>query len=140
MSIPQLSVFVENKPGHLADTLATLAGGGVNVLSFTIADTADYGILRIIVDRVEQAKDLLNAAGYAVVEHPVACAVLSNEPGALASVVRLVSGSGLDIEYIYLGVGDSLLMKAEQVDKLEKLLVDSGLRVLSRGDLGQPMV
>jgi hypothetical protein len=138
MSIPQLSVFVENKPGHLADTLGTLAGGSVNVLSFTIADTADYGILRIVVDQVERAKEILSASGYAVVEHPVVCAVLPNEPGALASVARLVSDSGLDIEYIYLGAGDSLLLKSEQVDKLEKLLVDSGLRVLAPGDLGQP--
>lgn len=138
MSIPQLSVFVENKPGHLADTLGTLADGGVNVLSFTIADTADYGILRIIVDKVELAKGLLNAGGYAVVEHPVACALLPNEPGALASVASLVSGSGLDIEYIYLGARDSLLMRTEQVDKLERLLVDSGLRVLGPGDLGRP--
>jgi hypothetical protein len=136
MSIPQLSVFVENKPGHLADALGTLAKGGVNVLSFTIADTADYGILRIVVDQGERAKDLLNAAGYAVVEHPVVCAVLPDEPGALASVARLVSDSGLDIEYIYLGARDSLLLKTEELDRLEHLLTDSGLRVLGPADLG----
>ena len=102
MSITQLSVFVENRPGHLADTLATLAEGQVNILSFTIADTADYGILRLVVDQVEPAKELLEAAGYAVVEHPVVCALLPNKPGVLAAVMRLVSDSGLDIEYIYL--------------------------------------
>jgi len=136
MSIPQLSVFVENKPGHLADALGTLAKGGVNVLSFTIADTADYGILRIVVDQGERAKDLLNAAGYAVVEHPVVCAVLPDEPGALASVARLVSDSGLDIEYIYLGARDSLLLKTEELGRLEDLLTNSGLRVLGPADLG----
>jgi hypothetical protein len=135
MSVPQLSVFVENKPGHLADTLSTLAEGGVNVLSFTIADTEDYGILRIIVDDAERAKDLLQPAGYAVVEHPVVCALLPNEPGALAAVVRLVSESGLDIEYVYLGARDSLLLKTEELERLEKLLVASGLRVLEPGDL-----
>ena len=136
MSIPQLSVFVENKPGHLADALGTLAKGRVNVLSFTIADTADYGILRIVVDQGERAKDLLNAAGYAVVEHPVVCAVLPDEPGALASVARLVSDSGLDIEYIYLGARDSLLLKTEELGRLEDLLTNSGLRVLGPADLG----
>jgi hypothetical protein len=140
MSIPQLSVFVENKPGHLADALGVLADGDVNVLSFTIADTSDYGILRIVVDRVERAKDILDAAGYAVVEHPVACAVLPNEPGALASAARLVSGCGLDIEYIYLGAHDSLLMRTEQVEELERLLVESGLRVLGPGDFNRPLV
>ena len=136
MSIPQLSVFVENKAGHLADTLGTLAKGGVNVLSFTIADTADYGILRIVVDQAEKAKYLLNDSGYAVVEHPVVCAVLPNQPGALASVARVVSESGLDIEYVYLGAHDSLLLKTEELDRLERLLVESGFRVLGPGDLG----
>jgi hypothetical protein len=135
MSIPQLSVFVENRPGHLADTLATLADGQVNILSFTIADTSDYGILRIVVDQAERAKTLLHTAGYAVVEHPVVCALLPNRPGALASVARLVSESGLDIEYIYLGAKDSLLLKTEELEKLERLLVESGLQVLGPGDL-----
>lgn len=136
MSIPQLSVFVENKPGHLAETLGTLADGKVNVLSFTIADTADYGILRLVVDQPDRAKKLLNASGYAVVEHPVVCAVLPDEPGALASVARVVSESGLDIEYIYLGAHDSLLLKTEELERLERLLVESGFRVLGPGDLG----
>ena len=135
MSIPQLSVFVENKPGHLADTLATLAEGRVNVLSFTIADTADYGILRLVVDQVELAKTLLETAGYAVVEHPVVCALLPNEPGVLAAVARLVAQSGLDIEYIYLGTRDSLLLKTEELERLEDLLVEHGFRVLGPGDL-----
>lgn len=136
MSITQLSVFVENKPGHLADTLSTIAQGGVNVLSFTIADTADYGILRIIVDHVERAKQVLETGGYSVVEHPVVGALLPNLPGTLAAVVRLVSDSGLDIEYIYLGTRDSLLLKTEELDRLEALLVENGFRVLQPGDLG----
>jgi len=138
MSITQLSVFVENKPGHLADTLATLAGGNVSVLSFTIADTADYGILRLVVDDVDRAQALLSAGGYAVVEHPVVGAVLPNRPGVLAGVLRLVSDSGLDIEYIYLGARDSLLLKTEELERLETLLVENGFPVLGPGDLTRP--
>ncbi len=138
MSIPQLSVFVENKPGHLADALDTLAEGKVNVLSFTIADTADYGILRLVVDQVERGRQLLGEAGYAVVEHPVVCAVIPDEPGTLASVARLVADSGLDIEYIYLGARHSLMLKTEELDRLETLLVGSGFRVLGPGDLASP--
>ncbi len=138
MSIIQLSVFVENRPGHLADTLATLAEGRVNILSFTIADTADYGILRLVVDDVQRAKDLFASAGYAVVEHPVVCAQLPNEPGILAAVMRMVSDSGLDIEYIYLGTRDSLLLKTEQLDRLEALLIENGFPVMGPGDLNPP--
>jgi len=138
MSIPQLSVFVENKPGHLAEALGTLAAGDVNVLSFTIADTTDYGILRLVVDQLEKAKDLFNTAGYVVVENPVVGALLPNRPGALTSVLRLVSEHGLDIEYIYLGTRDSLMLKTDELDRLESLLVENGFRVLRPDDLGQP--
>ena len=128
-------MFVENKPGHLADTLATLAAGGVNIHSFTIADTNDYGILRLVVDKVEQAKDALGRAGYMVVEHPVVRTVLPDEPGSLAAVVRLVSESGLDIEYVYQGNRDTLLVKTEELGRLEALLVERGFRVLGPGDI-----
>ena len=136
MSITQLSVFVENRPGHLADALGTLADGNVNVLSFTIADTTDYGILRLVVDQVERAEGLLKSAGYTVVKHPVVCALLPNKPGVLAGVLHLVSDSGLDIEYIYLGARDSLLLKTEELERLESLLVENGFRVLGPADLG----
>jgi len=135
MSITQLSVFVENKPGHLADTLSTLAEGRVNILSFTIAETTDYGILRLVVDQVEKARLLLVAAGYAAVEHPVVCALVPNEPGVLATVTRLVSDSGLNIEYVYLGPHDTLILRTEELERLESLLVDKGFRALGPGDL-----
>lgn len=135
MSVPQLSVFVENKPGHLADTLATLATAGIDIHSFTIADTNDYGILRLVVDKVDAAKEALSRAGYMVVEHPVVRTVLRDEPGALASVVRLVHESGLDIEYVYQGNKDTLCIKTEDLARMEELLVKSGFRVLSPGDV-----
>jgi hypothetical protein len=130
MSVRQLSVFVENKTGHLAAALGTLAEGGVNVLSFTIADTTDYGILRLIVDQVDLAKELLGKGDYAVVEHRVVCALVPNEPGVLAEIARLIAESSIDIDYIYLGTGDSLLLKAEEYGELEALLVSRGFRVL----------
>jgi hypothetical protein len=135
VSVPQLSVFVENKPGHLADTLTTLATAGVNIHSFTIADTSDYGVLRLVVDRGERAKEALAGAGYMVVEHPVVRTVLRDEPGALAAVVRLVYESGLDIEYIYQGNRDTLCVKTEELGRMEALLVENGFRVLGPDDV-----
>ena len=135
MSVPQLSVFVENKPGHLADALDTLAAAQVNIHSFTIADTADYGILRLIVDKVQAAKEALAAAGYMVVEHPVVRVLLRDEAGALAVVVRSVHESGLDIEYIYQGNRDTLCVKTEELERLEALLAENGFRVLGPNDV-----
>ena len=134
MSITQLSVFVENKPGHLADTLATLAAGNVNIHSFTIADTEDYGILRIVVDDVDRAKQILASGGYTVAEHKVVRALIPNVPGSLAAVARLVSDSGLDIEYLCLGAQDSLVIRTEELERLETLLVDNGFRVVRPGE------
>jgi hypothetical protein len=135
MSITQLSVFVENKPGHLAETFSTIAQGGVNVLNFTIADTADYGVLRLIVDDVERAKRALSEGGYTVVEHLVVGAFLPNEPGTLAAIMRMVTDSGLNVEYIYIGRRDTLVLKTEQLETLEYLLIENGFRVLQPGDL-----
>lgn len=134
MSITQLSVFVENRTGHLADALGTLADSGVNVLAFAIADTADYGILRLVVDRVGRAEELLKTADYAVAETTVVCTVIPDEPGVLATIARLVAESGLAMEYIYLGARHTLVMKAEETERLEQLLVAKGLRVLGPDD------
>lgn len=130
VSVRQLSVFVENRTGHLADAFDTLAAGDVNVLSFTIADTTDYGILRLIVDHVDRAKELLAAADYAVVEHPVVQALVPNEPGVLARISRLVAGSDIAIEYLYLGAGDTLMFRAEEYERLESLLAEHGFSVV----------
>jgi hypothetical protein len=135
MSITQLSVFVENKAGHLADALGILADGGVNVLAFTIADTTDYGILRLVVDQLPLAKGLLSDADYAVVQHQVVCTLIPDQPGALAAIARLVADSGLDIDYIYLGARHSLLLKTEELDRLEGLLVERGFRILGSNAL-----
>lgn len=114
--------------------LSTLAAGNVNITSFTIAETVDYGLLRLIVDDVDRAKQLLADADYAVVEHPVVSAVLPNKPGVLAEVAKLVAESDIDIEYIYLGGRDTLLMRAEQIERLETLLGERGLRVLQSNE------
>jgi hypothetical protein len=135
LSVRQLSVFVENKPGHLADALATLASAGVNIHSFTIADTTDYGILRLILNEVEKAQQALSEAGYMVVEHPVVRTVLKDEAGALAAVIRMVHESGLDVEYIYQGNRDTLCVKTEELERLEDLLVKNGFRVLGPEDV-----
>jgi hypothetical protein len=129
MSVRQLSVFVENKTGHLAAVMRTLAEGGVNVLSFTIADTTDYGILRLIVDQVDRAKELLVGGDYAVIEHRLVRALVPNEPGVLAAILQVVAESRIDIEYIYLGAGDTLLFKAEEYEELEQLLESHGFSV-----------
>jgi hypothetical protein len=137
VSIRQLSVFVENKSGRIADVVGTLADGGVNIIAFALADTTDYGILRLIVDRVEKAKGILEAGRFAVAEHPVGCAQMPHNPGALAAIARLVYNSGLNIEYMYLGAGYSLVLKTNEIESLERLLLENGFALLDEQELGQ---
>jgi hypothetical protein len=83
---------------------------------------------------VENAKEALGRAGYVVAEHSVVRVLLPDQPGALAGVVRLISESGLDIEYVYQGNRDTLLVKTEELGRMEELMVQGGFRVLSPGD------
>lgn len=136
VSIRQLSVFVENKSGRIADVVGTLADGGVNIIAFALADTTDYGILRLILGDPDKATEMLEAQRFAVAVHPVACAQIPHTPGSLASVARLVSNSSLNIEYMYLGAGYSLILKTDEIESLERLLRSNGVSLLSEQDLG----
>jgi len=93
------------------------------------------GILRMLVDDLPRARDLLQTAGSYGRREPHSRRPSSQRPGALAAVARLVADSGLDIEYIYLGARDSLLLKTEELERLERLLLENGFRVLEPGDL-----
>jgi len=135
MSIRQLSVFVENKSGRVADVVGALADGGVNIVAFALADTTDYGILRLIVDQPDKAAEILEERRFAVAEHPVACAQIPHTPGSLATIARLVSNSRLNIEYMYLGAGYSLLLKTDEIESLERLLQENGFSLLGERDL-----
>jgi hypothetical protein len=134
VSVRQLSVFVENKAGRIADVVGTLADAGVNIGAFAVADS-DFGILRLIVSEPDEAKRVLAEEEFSVVEHPVVAIRLEHAPGSLASVTRLVSESGLNIEYMYLGAGYSLLLKAVEIAALEGLLSEHGFRVLNTEEI-----
>ena len=93
MAIRQISVFVENKPGRLAEITGYLAEGDVSIRAFSIADTTDFGILRLIVSDTEKAAQVLRDAGVAV--------SITDVTGAFANVVRTLADAGENVEYAY---------------------------------------
>ena len=101
MSVRQLSVFLENKKGTLHDISNILAKGNVNLRSMCIADTADYGIVRIIADEPDKAKDVLNAAGHVASIREVTAFAVPDAPGGLSKVLSILEENGVDIEYMY---------------------------------------
>lgn len=101
MAIRQISVFVENKPGRLAEITGFLAEGGVSIRAFSIADTTDFGILRLIVSDTQKAAEVLKAAGVAVSITEVVGISIPDVTGAFAKVVKVLADASENVEYAY---------------------------------------
>ncbi|MDR1787611.1 MAG: ACT domain-containing protein [Treponema sp.] len=101
MAIKQISVFLENNAGRLADVTRVLAKAGVNLRAISIADTADFGILRLIANDSARAAAALSEAGYTTRLTDVAAVELDDSPGSLARIMELFQQTGVNIEYLY---------------------------------------
>ena len=101
MKIKQISIYSENKPGQLSAICRTLASAGVNITTLSLADTSDFGIVRLIVDDHEKAKDTLAAKGHAAKVSEVLAVCVPDRPGGMAEVMAALDGAGVNIEYSY---------------------------------------
>ncbi len=139
MKIQQLSIFAENKPGHVAGPCRMLAEQGVNIRALSLADTQKFGILRLIVSDVAKATKALEAAGHVVKTTEVIAVQVSDEPGGLAQVLAALEGSPTNIEYMYaFPFGHQgkavLIFRFDDPDAAIKVLQAKGVAVLP-GDL-----
>ena len=108
MTVKQISVFLENRKGQLNEITKILAQAGINLLALNIAETTEYGIVRIIVDDVAAATEALIGAGMVVKVSDVSRVTISNSVGGLNSALQKIADAGIDIEYMYSMVsGDS---------------------------------
>ncbi len=105
VTVRQLSVFLENKPGRLCAATDALAKEGINISALTLADTTEFGILRLIVDCPERAGEILRASGVVVRITEVLAIPMNDTPGSAGDILHLLSGAGLNIEYMYVCVG-----------------------------------
>jgi len=134
MGIKQISVFLKNTSGRLGEVTKTLANAGINLRAISIADTDEYGILRLIVNKTEKAIEALNAAGFTTKQTDVAAVEIEDEPGSLAKLMELFQQSQVNIEYLYASL-EGQVGKAVVIFKLEdhgkglKILSDNGLKV-----------
>jgi len=136
MAIQQLSVFIENRPGKLVEALETIAGAGVDLRALSLADTADFGIMRVIVDNPEKAVKTLQEAGYLVRSNNVIPVSIDDKPGGLVAVLRVLADAGIDVEYAYAFVAHGkdkayVILRVADNDEAEKTLRDSGVALLS---------
>ncbi len=101
MSVKQISVFIENKTGKLAEVTKYIADNDINMRALSIADTHDFGILRIICDNHENAVKVLKDGGYVVAENEVLAVEIADKPGSLAAILGVLADCGITVEYTY---------------------------------------
>ena len=140
MKIKQLSLFLENAPGHLISPCAVLAEAGINILTLTLADTQGFGILRLILREWEQAQQLLEKSGFVVKVTDVVAVQVEDRPGGLRKLLQIVEQSGVNIEYMYaytLRTGGKAVMvfRLDNTDQGIAALLTGGARVLSAAEL-----
>jgi hypothetical protein len=131
MKIKQLSIFLENKKGRLWKALNTLAEGNINIRALSIADTSDFGILRLIVPEPEKAKKLLEENNFVVKTKDVVAIELSDNPGGLSDVLKILNDSDINLEYLYAFVHEKkdkaiVLLRTDNLEQLIVVLNEGG--------------
>lgn len=135
MSIKQISVFVESRPGHLKRNLDALCNEGISVRGFSCSDTGDYGIARFIVDDPARALAMLSDRGAAVTTTDVVCLALDDKPGELARVFGILAEAGMNILYSYSLISTYIAFKVDDPERAEALLVEAGITLINQADL-----
>jgi hypothetical protein len=135
MKVDQLSVFLENRSGRLAEVADTLGKAGVNIRALSLADTSDFGILRFIVNDTAKALAALKAGGFTVGINQVVAAEVPDRPGGLAGILMLLSKVGLNVEYMYAfversGANAIMIFRFEDPERAIAVLGDNGIKVL----------
>ena len=138
MTVSQLSIFVENKAGKLVEITEVLGRAGIDIRAMSIADTQDFGILRLIVS--EKAKKFLTENGNIVSITKVTAVAVDDKPGALTEVIKLLSDNGVNIEYMYAFITVSgkhacVVLRVEDNDKAIKLLSEHGIKLVCEEDI-----
>jgi hypothetical protein len=135
MKIHQLSLFLENRPGQLVEPCRLLAREGINIRTLSLADTQQFGILRLIVSDWQRARDILHGAGYVASATEVVAVEVPDRPGGLADVVGVFEGTQVNVEYMYaftFGRQDRavLIFRFDDPDRAIELLHKAGINVV----------
>jgi hypothetical protein len=135
MRVEQISIFLENKSGRLADVAEVLAKAGINIRALSLADTADFGILRLIVNDTEKAKGVLKENGFTVGKTEVVAIEVPDRPGGLAGILSSLKGEEINVEYMYAFVRKSgenavIIFRFDDIEKAIKVLQKAGVRIL----------
>ena len=135
MFAKQLTVFVENRTGRLCDVLDVLKSNNVNILSLSLADTAEFGLLRLIVDQPALGREKLIESGFSSVVSDVSIIKISHSVGSLKDLLKVLDRNGINIEYMYglsIEADDAyVVLKASDIAELDSVLTKCGIETIS---------
>ena len=140
MQIRQISIYIENKPGHLSAICRALADAGINITTLSLADTSDFGIVRLIVDDNDRARVVLAAKGFPVSIREVVAVCVPDRPGGMAEVMSTLDAAGVNVEYSYAFAFRKsekavLVFRFDDGEKAQGALVAAGYTILGENEL-----
>ena len=140
MHVEQISIFIENKFGRLAEVTRVLGDAGINIRTLSLADTSDFGILRLIVNDTDKAKAVLKEKGFTVNKTEVVAVEIPDRPGGLADILQVLDADGINVEYMYAFTFRSrgwavLVFRFEDPDAAVATLKGKGVQIVSSADL-----
>ncbi|HET6420314.1 MAG TPA: ACT domain-containing protein [Geobacteraceae bacterium] len=135
MKVEQISIFIENKSGRLAEVARILGEAGVNIRALSLADTSDFGILRLIVNDREKAKQILKENGFTVSKTEVVAIEVPDRPGGLSEILDTLDGASINVEYMYAfvercGENAVIIFRFDETEKAITTLTEKGFNVL----------
>jgi hypothetical protein len=140
MNVEQISIFLENKSGRLAEVAGVLYEAGINIRALYLADTADFGILRLIVNDTEKARQVLKNKGFTVEKTKVVAIEVPDKPGGLSSILTTIKDEGINVEYMYAFVEKSgenaiVIFRFDELEKSIDVLRKSGVKIMEGEEL-----
>ena len=140
MNVEQISIFLENKSGRLAEVMGVLYEAGINIRALYLADTADFGILRLIVNDTEKACTTLKENGFTVEKTKVIAIEVPDKPGGLSSILNTIKAEGINVEYMYAFVEKSgenaiVIFRFDELEKSIDVLRKAGVKIMEGEEL-----
>jgi hypothetical protein len=140
MNVEQISIFLENKSGRLAEVTGVLSDAGINIRALYLADTADFGILRLIVNDTEKARQVLRDRGFTVEKTRVVAIEVPDRPGGLSTILNTIKDEGINVEYMYAFVEKSgenaiVIFRFDEIERSIETLRKAGVRILGGEEL-----
>ncbi|NJC88639.1 MAG: ACT domain-containing protein [Desulfuromonas sp.] len=135
MKVEQISIFIENKSGRLAEVARVLGQKGINIRALALADTSDFGILRLIVDQTDLAKTTLKEGGFTVSKTEVVAVEVPDQPGGLSGILDVLDRAQVNVEYMYAfvercGGNAVIIFRFDDADAAIRVLTNSGVNIL----------